>query len=97
LPIRGVIVAGLLVLLALWIATGYELLRNLTEGERRVNEMHAAFVRGEDTLTTIRTSVLLGSIYLRDALVDTTGSRDEYREELRKFREEMAEVLRELG
>jgi len=83
--------------MALWIATGYELFRNLTEGERRVNEMHAAFVRGEDMLTTIRTSVLLGSIYLRDALVDTAGSREEYREELRKFRSDIEQRVKALA
>ena len=95
-PIRGAIVAGLLVLFVLWLGTGYELLRNLTEGERRVNEMHAVFVRGEDTLTAIRTSVLLGSIYLRDALVDTTGSR-QYRDELRTIRHDIEQKVEGLA
>jgi len=92
-PIRGAMVAGLLVLLALWVGTGYELLRNLTEGERRVNQMHAAFVRGADTLTAIRTSVLVGSIYLRDALVDTTGSRAYYIDELRTIRRDIEQKV----
>jgi signal transduction histidine kinase len=88
-PIRGALAAGLLILFGLWLGSGYELLRNLTEGERRVNEMHAAFIRGEDSLTAIRTAVLLGSIYLRDALVDTTGSREYYQHELARFREDI--------
>ena len=88
-PIRGVIFGGLLILFVLWIVTGVELLRNLAEGEKRVSELHAAFIRGEDALTAIRTSVLLGSIFLRDALVDTTGSRQQYRDELRRFRRDI--------
>jgi len=30
------------------------------------------FQRGQDVLNTVRTNVLLGSIYLRDALIDRT-------------------------
>lgn len=59
--------------------------------------MHAAFVRGEDTLTAIRTSVLLGSIYLRDALVDTTVSRESYRNELGSFRKDIEQKLKVLA
>jgi signal transduction histidine kinase len=92
-PIRGVLFAGLVVLFALWLVTGYELIRNLSEAERRVNDVHAAFVRGETTLTTIRTSVLLGSIYLRDALIDTTGTRQYYRDELREIRANIEQRL----
>ena len=78
---------------ALWLVTGYELLRNLAEAERRVNEVHETFVAGERTLSAIRTSVLLGSIYLRDALVDMTGNRQYYRDELSKIREDIERRL----
>jgi signal transduction histidine kinase len=80
-------------MLTLWVLTGYELLRNLADAERRVNEVHASFVRGEETLSTIRTSVLLGSIYLRDALVDATGNREYYRGELGKIRHDIEQRL----
>jgi signal transduction histidine kinase len=91
--IRGALAAGLLAMLALWLVTGYELLRNLAEAERRVNEVHASFVRGEETLSAIRTSVLLGSIYLRDALVDATGNREYYRDELGRIRADIEQRL----
>jgi len=78
-----------MLLFVLWLGTGYEVLRSLADGQARVNEMHAAFLRSDEALTAIRTSVLLGSIYLRDALVDTAGSRQEYRDELREFRREI--------
>jgi signal transduction histidine kinase len=91
--IRGALAAGLLAMLALWLVTGYELLRNLADAERRVNEVHTSFMRGEETLSAIRTSVLLGSIYLRDALVDATGNREYYRGELGGIR---ADIKRRL-
>jgi signal transduction histidine kinase len=78
---------------ALWLVTGYELLRNLSEAERRVNQVHNAFLHGEQTLSTIRTSVLLGSIYLRDALVDMTRNRQYYRDELGKIRADIERLL----
>ena len=54
---------------------------------RSVASVHEQYVRGEQTLSRVRTNVLLGSIYLRDALIDTAAShRDEYRAELARLR-----------
>jgi signal transduction histidine kinase len=92
-PIRAVLIGGLVALFVLWLATGYELVRNLSDAEQRVNDVHAAFIRSEETLSAIRTSVLLGSIYLRDALIDTTGTRQYYRDELRKTRTDIERRL----
>jgi signal transduction histidine kinase len=92
-PIRAVLVGGLVALFVLWLGTGYELVRNLSDAERRVNDVHAAFIRSEETLTAVRTSVLLGSIYLRDALIDATRTRQYYRDELRKIRADIERRL----
>jgi signal transduction histidine kinase len=88
-----VLIGGLVALFVLWLGTGYELVRNLSDAEQRVNDVHAAFVRSEETLSAVRTSVLLGSIYLRDALIDTTGTRQYYRDELRKIRSDIERRL----
>src|SRR5688572_377704 len=92
-PIRAVLVGGLVALFVLWLGTGYELVRNLADAEQRVNDVHTAFIQGEETLSAIRTSVLLGSIYLRDALIDTTGTRQYYRDELRNIRSDIERRL----
>ena len=48
-----------------------------TAGSKRAAQ---DFQRGQDVLTTVRTNVLLGSIYLRDALIDRTpASQEDYR------------------
>src|SRR6185503_7941476 len=56
--------------------------------------VHEQYVRGEQTLSKVRTNVLLGSIYLRDALIDTAvARRGEYRAELGRLRGEIEQSL----
>ena len=51
-------------------------------------------MRGEQTLSKVRTNVLLGSIYLRDALIDSASPRREYyRAELTRLRTEVEQSL----
>jgi len=90
--IRGALIAGFTVVFGLWLVSGYELVRSLRDVERRVDAVHDAAYRGDQMLTTIRTSVMLGSIYLRDALIDT-ASREYYRGELDALRANVERML----
>jgi signal transduction histidine kinase len=92
LTIRGALIAGFTVVFALWLVSGYELVRGVRELERRVAAVHDTAFRGNQVLGTVRTSVLLGSIYLRDALIDT-ASREYYRGELKVLRDDIERVL----
>lgn len=86
---------GFALVFALWLLWGYQLGRSLNNIERSVALVHEQYVRGEQTLSKVRTSVLLGSIYLRDALIDTAAAhRDEYRAELERLREAVEQSLR---
>lgn len=79
---------------ALWLISGYELVRSLRDVDQRVSAGRDAFQRGQDVLTAVRTSVLLGSIYLRDALIDLTPANLEYyRNELIRVRADVERVL----
>ena len=92
--IRGALVAGFAVVFAIWLLSGYEIVRRLQDVEVRATEAHESFVRGERTLSTIRTSVLLGSIYLRDALIDTGAvTREFYRDELNQIRGDIERLV----
>ena len=92
--IRGALLAGFAVVFALWLLWGYQLVRSLEQIEQNVAVVHDAYVRGEQTLSKIRTNVLLGSIYLRDALIDgATARRETYRAELIRLRTEAEELL----
>jgi signal transduction histidine kinase len=88
------LLAGFAVVFSLWLLSGFELVRRLQEVEGRVAETHAAFAQSERTLSTVRTSVLLGSIYLRDALIDTGGiTRQYYRDELNQIRSDIERLV----
>ena len=92
--IRGALTAGFAVVFVLWGASGYELVRSLREVDRRLEASRSDFQRGQDVLATVRTNVLLGSIYLRDALIDRTpASYDDYRTALLKIRDDVERVL----
>ncbi len=92
--IRGALIAGFAIVFGLWLVSGYELVRSLHDVQRRVTAVHDSFQQGEQVLNTVRTSVLLGSIYLRDALIDNASpTREFYREQLDRIR---ADVERDL-
>jgi signal transduction histidine kinase len=91
---RVALATGFAVVFALWLLWGYQLTRSLKNIEQSVASVHEQYVRGEQTLSKVRTNVLLGSIYLRDALIDTaTAHRDEYRAELGNLREAIEQAL----
>ena len=86
--IRGALVAGFAVLLALWAFAGFELIRSLGDVEQRVTAEHAAFARAADTVSLIRRNVLEASINVRDALIDADPlARESYQDQIRVLRE----------
>jgi len=92
--IRGALVAGFAVLIALWVFAAFELIRTLGDVERRVIAEHAAFGRAADTVSLIRRNVLEASINVRDALIDSAPrARESYQGELRVLREAIEERM----
>jgi signal transduction histidine kinase len=92
--VRAALLAGFAVVFAMWLLWGYQLVRSLIQIERQVTTVHDSYVRGEQTLSKVRTNVLLGSIYLRDALIDGEAARrDAYRAELTRLRTEVDQLL----
>ena len=91
---RVALATGFAIVFGLWLLWGYQLGRSLQDIERSVATVHEAYVRGEQTLSKVRTNVLLGSIYLRDALIDNgSPRRDYYRAELSRLRAEVEASL----
>jgi signal transduction histidine kinase len=92
--IRSVLIAGFAVIFGLWVLSGYELVRRLAALEHRTAAEHESALRAARLLTTIRTNVLLGSIYLRDAIIDNRSvNLDYYRQELNEIRGEIDRLL----
>lgn len=91
---RPAMLAGFAVVFGLWMISGEELLRNNTDVNRQVEESRAAFQRGQDALAAVHTGVLMGSIYLRDALIDPSlASREYYRQEVIRTRNSVERVM----
>jgi signal transduction histidine kinase len=81
---------------AVWAFAGYELIRSVRAVERQVAAAHESFTRDADVLSVIRTSVLMGSVYARDVLIDPgLAPREKYREELRLLRSDIETKLGE--
>jgi signal transduction histidine kinase len=91
---RVALATGFAIVFGLWLLWGYQLGRSLQDIERSVATVHEEYVRGEQTLSKVRTNVLLGSIYLRDALIDNgSPRRDYYRAELSRLRGQVESSL----
>jgi signal transduction histidine kinase len=92
--IRGALVAGFAVVFAVWAFAGYELIRSVRDVERQVAAAQQSFRHESDIVSTIRRNVLMGSVYVRDVLIDPMRvARASYREELRLLRSEIDEKL----
>ena len=88
--VRLALLLGFTVVFTLWLVWAYQLVQNLEHIQRNVENLQRTYTRGEEALSLVRTNVLLGSIYLRDALIDSTSSRrDYYRDELTRLRDDI--------
>jgi signal transduction histidine kinase len=69
--IRTVLVSGFVVIFGLWFVSTYALVQRVREAERQSATMTARFTAGEELLFTVRAQVLMSSVYVRDAALDT--------------------------
>jgi signal transduction histidine kinase len=93
LTIRGAFFVGFGLILGLWLVSGAGLLRGVVEVEKRTSDVQARFMHAEDLLSTVRTQILLGSVYLRDALLDTPDTAGYYRGQLQAVRTAIDQAL----
>ena len=94
LTIRGALLSGFVAVFALWVLSGYELIRRVGVVESRVASAQAAYARGEEALLAVRTNFLVGSILVRDTIIEQDPSRRErYRNELQEIRRSIEERL----
>src|SRR5829696_5780827 len=85
--IRTVLVLGFVVIFGLWFLSTYSLVQRVTKAERESAAITARFTVGEELLFTMRAQVLLSSVYVRDAALDTRpDAASFYRDQLRAAR-----------
>lgn len=102
-PLRGVTIKAVVLLgfalsATLWAISAYSLARRIAEGESRAAAVSERYRHAQDLLTNVRAQVLLGSVYVRDALMDpdprsTEGYRQQIEEAHRAAQEALAHYV----
>jgi len=70
LTIKAALVLGFSLTLGVWLFTGYDISQRMSALQDEVARLNARYTRAQDLLSTVRAQVLLGSVYVRDALLD---------------------------
>ena len=68
--IRVALFLGFGLVVGTWLFAGYYFTRRIAETERRAAVINSRYMRAQELLSTVRAQVLLGSVYVRDALLD---------------------------
>jgi len=67
----------------IWLFAGYYFTQRITDAERVAGTISARYMQAQEVLSTIRAQVLLGSLSVRDALLDPNpAAADDYRRQL---------------
>jgi signal transduction histidine kinase len=70
LTIRAALALGFGLTLGLWLFAGYQFTRRMSEVQQGAASINQRYMRAQERLSTIRNQVLLGSVLVRDALLD---------------------------
>jgi signal transduction histidine kinase len=83
LTIRAALVLAFGLTFGIWLFAGYYFTRRIAEVERQAATINARYMQAQELLSTIRAQVLLGSVYVRDALLDPDpASAEAYRRQV---------------
>lgn len=70
--LRVAVVAGFGITLGLWLLVGYHVTRQLATAERDAASLSQRYVQAQERLSSVRAQVLVASVLVRDAVLDTT-------------------------
>ena len=81
--IKVALFVGFALICVTWLFAGYYFTQRMAELQSRATAISERYMRGQELLTTVRSQVLVGSVYVRDALLDADQrNADEYRTKL---------------
>jgi signal transduction histidine kinase len=81
LTIRAAFLLGFALVVGVWVFAGYQFTRRMAGVEAEASAINVRYMRAQEMLSTVRAQVLLGSVAVRDALLDP-ATRLEARHEL---------------
>lgn len=95
-PIRAALFLGFGLIVGIWLFAGYYFTRRFAEVERQSAAINARYMHAQDLLSTVRAQVLLGSVFVRDALLDPDASTaTDYRRRLEDSYKTVDEALQQ--
>jgi signal transduction histidine kinase len=98
--IKAALLVGFLVIFSVWLASTWYFTGRLAETQERSAAIHDRYTKGQELLFAIRSQVLLGSIYVRDALIETSQSSPEApttRDQLRILQTRVNQEIEQYG
>jgi signal transduction histidine kinase len=75
-PIRAALFLGFGLIVGIWLFAGYYFTRRISAVEQQSGAINARYMHAQELLSTVRAQVLLGSVYVRDALLDPDPATD---------------------
>jgi signal transduction histidine kinase len=93
---RAALLLGFCLIVGIWVFAGYDSTRRIADVERQAGAINARYMRAQELLSTVRAQVLLGSVFVRDALLDPdTSAAPEYRRQLEASDHAVDEALQQ--
>ena len=83
LTIRAALLAGFSLTLGLWLFVGYQVTLRMQETQREGEAASARYQQAQELLASVRTQVLVASVFVRDALLNP-AALGSHREEIRR-------------
>jgi signal transduction histidine kinase len=92
--IKAALLLGFGLTFGLWVFVGSRFTQRITGVQREAAEINARYIHAQELLSTVRAQVLLGSVYVRDALLDPDPTTaDSYRRQLQGTYRAAADAL----
>jgi signal transduction histidine kinase len=80
---RAAVFVGFGLVAGIWLFTGYFFTGRMAELEGRSADINHRYMQAQDLLATARSQILMGSVYVRDALLDPNpATAEDYRRQL---------------
>ena len=70
-PIRAALFLGFGLVVGIWLFTAFYFTRRIADVETQAAAINTRYTRAQEVISTVRAQMLLGSVYMRDALLDS--------------------------
>ncbi len=74
LTLRAALLAGFGLTFGIWLFAGYYFTRRMADVESRAATINSRYIQAQELLSNVRAQILIGSVYVRDALLETDPS-----------------------